>query len=72
MSCDLTGIGVLITRPRGQAEALCDLISDRGGSAIRFPTIAIDGPEDPARVRALLRQMLECDLVIFVSPNAVR
>ncbi|MCP4126644.1 MAG: uroporphyrinogen-III synthase [Gammaproteobacteria bacterium] len=72
MSCDLTGIGVLITRPRGQAEALCDLISDRGGSAIRFPTIAIDGPEDPARVRALLRQVPEFDLVIFVSPNAVR
>ncbi|MCP3672040.1 MAG: uroporphyrinogen-III synthase [Gammaproteobacteria bacterium] len=72
MSCDLTGIGVLITRPRGQAEALCDLISDRGGSTISFPTITIDGPEDPVRARALLRQMPECDLVIFVSPNAVR
>ncbi len=72
MSCDLTGIGVLITRPLGQAEPLCDLICAQGGNAMRFPTIAIHGPEDPARARALLRQLPKYDLAIFVSPNAVR
>lgn len=72
MSCDLTGIGVLVTRPRGQVEPLCDLIAARGGTPIRFPTISINGPEDPTGVRKCLQQIHDYDLVIFVSPNAVR
>lgn len=72
MSCDLVGIGVLVTRPTGQAEPLCDLITARGGTPIRFPTISIDGPEDPVGVGARLQQLHSCHLVIFVSPNAVR
>jgi uroporphyrinogen-III synthase len=72
MSCDLTGIGVLVTRPRGQEQQLCDLIASQGGTPIPFPTIAIQGPVDPDRVRAQLQQIQAYDLVIFVSPNAVR
>jgi uroporphyrinogen-III synthase len=30
--CDLSGIGVLVTRPAGQAETLCRLIEMAGHS----------------------------------------
>ena len=72
MSCDLRDIGVLVTRPRGQAEALCDLIAAQGGRAIPFPTIAIVPADDLVAARALLQRISDFNLVIFVSPNAVR
>ncbi len=72
MSCDLYGIGVLVTRPSGQAGPLCDLITAQGGKAIHFPTIAIESAEDLSGARACLQQMDDYNVVIFVSPNAVR
>ncbi len=72
MSCDLAGIGVLVTRPSGQAQPLCDLIANLGGTPVPFPTISISGPQDPAAAKARLEQMEGYDLLIFVSPNAVR
>src|SRR5690606_12088638 len=59
----LTGLSVLVTRPRHQAESLCVLIERMGGKAIRFPTIDIE-PQTEAPAEP-------CDLVIFASTNAV-
>jgi len=67
--CDLGGLGVLVTRPAGQAEGLCRLIEDAGGRAIPFPTIAIAPVADPEPARQRLAQ--DWELVIFVSRNAV-
>ena len=59
----LTGCTILVTRPEQQAASLCAEIERLGGSAIRFPTIAIEP------VAALAAE--ECDVAVFTSINAV-
>lgn len=59
----LAGLTILVTRPAVQAEALCVQIEGYGGTAIRFPTIAIERIEAPAADG--------CDLAVFISVNAV-
>jgi uroporphyrinogen-III synthase len=59
----LTGCSILVTRPEQQAASLCAEIERLGGSAIRFPTIAIEPVSAPAAE--------ECDLAVFTSINAV-
>ncbi len=68
----LAGLSVLVTRPAHQAEPLCAMIENAGGRALRFPALAIAGPSDPDRVRAVGTELATVDLAIFVSPNAVR
>jgi uroporphyrinogen-III synthase len=70
--CDLTGIGVLVTRPEQQATALCARITEHGGRAIPLPALAIHGPPQPEVAQALLDRLDNFSLVIFISPNAVR
>ena len=61
---NLRGRGILITRPREQAQGLANLVEAAGGRAILFPAIEIqDVP---------LRELAEFDLAIFVSPTAVK
>ena len=60
----LQGRGILITRPREQAQGLAKLIEAAGGRAILFPAIEIQ--EVP------LPKLAEFDLAIFVSPTAVK
>lgn len=68
----LRGKGIVVTRPAHQAERLCELIEAQGGTAIRFPTLEIQEPQNPAAVQAILDRLDEYDLAIFVSPNAVQ
>ncbi len=70
--CDLKGMGVLVTRPEGQAGPLCDLIAARGGRPEPFPAIEIRGPLDPRPLQALLDRLGGFHMAIFISPNAVR
>lgn len=67
----LAGIGVLVTRPAAQADELCALIEAAGGRALRFPTLAISPAPDTAAANAALAALEDCDLVLFVSANAV-
>ncbi len=67
--CALSGIGVLVTRPAGQAETLCRLIEAAGGRAVALPAAAILPVTDPEPARALLAA--RWDLIVFVSRNAV-
>jgi uroporphyrinogen-III synthase len=67
--CDLAGRGVLVTRPAGQSGGLCALIAEAGGRPIPFPVLEIAPVADPGPARALLAK--PCDLLIFVSRNAV-
>ena len=66
----LDGCRVLVTRPDGQADELCQAIAEAGGEAIRFPVIRVT-----ARDRRLVRQELGAlpvpDMAIFISSNAV-
>jgi uroporphyrinogen-III synthase len=42
----LDGVGVLVTRPAHQAEQLCALVEQQGGTAIPFPVLEIGEPLD--------------------------
>jgi uroporphyrinogen-III synthase len=63
----LNGEGILVTRPRAQAQRLARLIDDAGGRAHVYPAIEI---EDVPAPEALAR-LHEFDLAVFVSPTAV-
>ena len=62
----LEGKGILIARPRGQAEYLMNQIESRAGRAILCP--AIDVIELPTK---LIGSVTAYDAVIFVSPTSV-
>ncbi|NJD08416.1 MAG: fused uroporphyrinogen-III synthase HemD/membrane protein HemX [Methylococcaceae bacterium] len=69
---DLSGFGILVTRPAEQAEPLCRLIAETGAECIRLPLLEIlpEGPESPGA--AALATTGTADWLIFVSANAVR
>jgi uroporphyrinogen-III synthase len=72
MSCDLQDVGVLVTRPSGQAEGLCQAIAQHGGRPICFPTITIGPPEDCALAKEIIQGIDRYHIVIFISSNAVK
>ena len=64
---------MLVTRPAGQAAALCDLVSAAGYSAHSQPLLELEVlPELPPQQRQLLLDLDRYQHVIFVSTNAVR
>lgn len=67
--CSLDGRGVLVTRPAGQAAALCRLIEEAGGRAIPFPAMRIAALPSPESSRQVLAG--PADLLVFISRNAV-
>ncbi|WP_228370234.1 fused uroporphyrinogen-III synthase HemD/membrane protein HemX [Methylococcus capsulatus] len=67
----LSGMRVLVTRPKEQAEPLCRLIETAGGKAVRFPLLDIEPSAQAEEGAALLRQASDWDWWIFVSVNAV-
>ncbi|MDX1593008.1 MAG: uroporphyrinogen-III synthase [Gammaproteobacteria bacterium] len=67
----LDGVGVLVTRPEHQAEALCAQVAQAGGIPVRFPAIAIEAPSDPDAAAAVIDTLERFDLAIFISANAV-
>lgn len=66
----LAGIGVLVTRPAGQAGELVTAIEAAGGHCIGFPVIEIS-PRSPQAIEADLAGLPDPDIVIFISRNAV-
>lgn len=67
----LDGLGVLVTRPAAQADGLCQLIEQRGGTAYRFPVLEILPPADAAPLHAAAGRLHDYDWAVFVSANAV-
>ncbi|MEX2523787.1 MAG: uroporphyrinogen-III synthase [Gammaproteobacteria bacterium] len=67
----LNGATVLVTRPEGQGDALCQLIEAAGGRAVSFPVMVIQPLDDADTRRRLQSALAGCDTVIFVSRNAV-
>jgi len=64
----LDGRGVVVTRPRELADSLAGAIARRGGRPMLFPAIAIEELPPPGA----LRRVPGFQLVVFVSPSAVR
>lgn len=67
----LEGRGVVVTRPREQAEGLAQRIEQAGGVAFRFPAIEIEDLEDLGPILGLIDRLEDFDLAIFISPSAV-
>lgn len=63
---------VLVTRPAGQSQGLCDRLTACGFDAIPVPAIAITALVDNSALAALITA-LECyQLAVFISVNAVQ
>ncbi|MEI6707640.1 MAG: uroporphyrinogen-III synthase [Methylococcales bacterium] len=67
----LNGARILVTRPAHQADNLSRLIEQRGGIAVRFPTLAIVESADLVAIQKTLANLDEFQWLIFVSSNAV-
>ncbi len=63
--------GVVITRPRAQAEPLAARLASLGIAAHVFPLLDIQPLPDVTPLRATLARLNDYALVAFVSPNAI-
>lgn len=63
---------VLVTRPAGQAQALCELIETGGGKVIHLPAIEILPLEQVTVLADVTASLERFDLAVFVSVNAVK
>lgn len=63
---------IVVTRPEHQAGQLCKDLKKAGAEVILFPLIEIIPPEDLALARQQLSHVTDYDLIIFISPNAVK
>jgi uroporphyrinogen-III synthase len=68
----LAGLKIAVTRPREQASALCQAISAAGGHPVLFPLLEIAPAADPAPLSEAAARLGDYQLVIFISPTAVR
>ena len=67
----LENLKVLVTRPKQQADNLCESIENLGGTAIRFPVIEINKSEIQQVAKKILDDLEQYDIGIFISRNAV-
>ncbi len=70
--CDLAGLSVLVTRPAEPAAALSEAIQAARGRPMSFPAMEILGPADSKATRRRMQEINHCDLLIFISANAVQ
>lgn len=68
----LSGCGVLVSRPRAQAAALCRALREAGGVPVEFPLIDIEALSDRGAVVAAAAALDRVALAVFVSANAVQ
>ena len=71
MTDALAGRAVLVTRPQPQAAGLAQAIRAAGGEAVEFPALEIEAVPVES-LSALLAQLAEADIAIFISPNAAQ
>ena len=71
VECALHGVGVLVTRPAHQANALIQGIEAAGGRAWHVPTLEIAALDNPGALAELIDGLEQFDFAVFISPNAV-
>ncbi len=67
----LHGLGILITRPKPQAQLLAKRVELAGGRPIIFPTLVIRSATDIQKARQSLERIFSADWLFFISANAV-
>jgi uroporphyrinogen-III synthase len=72
MTLPLTGLKIVVTRPRDQAVQLARRIEQAGGIPLLFPLLEIAAAQDSKTLREQITRLAQFDLAIFISPNAVR
>ena len=68
----LSGVRVLVTRPRERAQELCFLLEDEGSEVIALPLLELLPPEDPRPLRAAAERIQRYAWVVFTSPSGVQ
>jgi len=68
----LAGATLVVTRPSASAQTLKRRIRALGGSALGLPGLTLRANADPTSARAALATARDADIVVFVSPAAVR
>jgi uroporphyrinogen-III synthase len=68
----LAGLNIVVTRPREQAADLAQRIERQGGRALLFPLLEISPVSDQTALHERLLRLAQFDLLIFISPNAVK
>lgn len=71
-SAFLSGLKIAVTRPREQASGLAQGIQRIGGKPLLFPLLEITPVGDTQALRELVQQIATYDLLVFISPNAVK
>ncbi len=67
----IAGLRVVITRPEGQSETLCDQLRALGAFPITFPVIAIAPPKPGGELDRAITCIADYDWIIFTSLNGV-
>lgn len=68
----LGGRTLVITRPAGTAVPLARRVRALGGVPLLLPGLSLRAADDAEATRALLREALDDDVLLFTSPAAVR
>lgn len=68
----LAGLNIVVTRPREQARGLMQSIERLGGKALSFPLLEIEPVQDVQALHEQFVRLAQTDILIFISPNAVR
>ena len=68
----LAGLHIIVTRPREQAAELAKRIKQLGGKPLLFPLLEIKPVDDVRALHGLAKSLASYDLLIFISPNAVK
>jgi uroporphyrinogen-III synthase len=68
----LSGLRIAVTRPQGQASDFARSIEMAGGTPVRFPLLDIAPLENDQFLFEALARLPDFQLIIFISPNAVR
>jgi len=63
---------VMITRPAHQAGVLAQKVKAAGGETFLFPTLEIITPELSQQNKETIQRINQFDIIIFISPNAVK
>lgn len=71
-SLPLAGLNIVVTRPREQALELTRRVTELGGNVILFPLLEITPATDASALNTLKQHLSAYDLLIFISPNAVK
>ena len=71
MSRALTGLTILITRPKGQADGIINACHEQGAAIIHEPMFEITEPDSYDSIQSASQLLPQADWAIFTSTNAV-